>query len=425
MDFFIRKNSTLPLLKIQVVKDGRSDYNNFMDYIEQSAIFFTMVDVETGIPRIVSRPAGFVTKTGLNPNASPEYYVYYQFSSNETKKPGRYEGQFLFRNEDEGTLILPIREKLFINIEDSFIADDLPYESCYVSEFPCCLKNPITPVTTTTTTEEIPFVVDIQTIITSGSVVFDFVVTLPMVLTVDFEFTMSKTFNTTYGDAMIVTTDILIPAGELSITKRVVVDDDYNRITYGSDLVDVTYKTELSGFKITEVVKEEIFIIPPTPTPTPTNTPTPTPTNTPTSTVTPTPGISPSVTPTNTPTPTPTNTPTPSPIVLSKEILFGKLSKQRMGNNDYVGFSRVTIDSVINKHYEFPNTQGYCYFMIPSYMEQPNIFRNSNDGCDGFIVPFIRVEDQQVVDSQGNIIIYYVYRSFVSTFASVDVWVCD
>ena len=60
MEFYIKKNATLPVLKIQVVKDGRSDYNNFMDMIEQSAIFFSMVNTETGIPKITTRPAGFV-----------------------------------------------------------------------------------------------------------------------------------------------------------------------------------------------------------------------------------------------------------------------------------------------------------------------------------------------------------------------------
>jgi hypothetical protein len=151
MEFFIKKNATLPVLKMQVVKDGRSDYNNFMDFIEESAIFFSMTDIETGIPKIVTRPAGFVKKELMDPNAPFEYYVYYQFQSKDTRKVGRYEGQFLLRNND-GVLILPIRDKLFINIQESFIADDLPYENCYVSEFPCCLKTPVIPVTTTTTT---------------------------------------------------------------------------------------------------------------------------------------------------------------------------------------------------------------------------------------------------------------------------------
>ena len=60
MNFHIKKNATLPVLKLAVVKDGRSDYNNFMKQIEVSSIFFSMIDTETGVPKIMSRPASFV-----------------------------------------------------------------------------------------------------------------------------------------------------------------------------------------------------------------------------------------------------------------------------------------------------------------------------------------------------------------------------
>ena len=149
MEFFIKKNATLPVLKLQVVKDGRSDYDNFMKNIELSAIFFSMVDVETGIPKISTRPAGFVEKLFEGPNAQPEYYIYYQFTNKDTNRVGRYEGQFMLRSDD-GVLILPIRETLFINVQESFISDELPYESCYTSEFPCCVNGPYTTTTTTT-----------------------------------------------------------------------------------------------------------------------------------------------------------------------------------------------------------------------------------------------------------------------------------
>lgn len=149
MDFFIKKNATLPLLKLQVVNNGRSDFDNFMKTIELSAIFFSMVDVDTGIPKISSKPGGFVEKTFIDPNAEPEYYIYYQLTSTDTNRVGKYEGQFLLRS-DEGVLILPIREKLNVYVQESFIANDLNYESCYVSEFPCCVNGPY--VTTTTTT---------------------------------------------------------------------------------------------------------------------------------------------------------------------------------------------------------------------------------------------------------------------------------
>jgi subtilisin-like proprotein convertase family protein len=145
MEFLIKQNATLPLLKLQVVKDGRSDYNSFMKLIEVSSIFFSMTDLDTGIPKIMSRPAGFVEKTFDDPNAETEYYLYYQFTSTDTNLIGRFEGQFMLRNS-EGVLILPIREKLFINIQESFIANDLEYQSCYVSEFPCCIESPIEPV---------------------------------------------------------------------------------------------------------------------------------------------------------------------------------------------------------------------------------------------------------------------------------------
>ena len=148
MEFIIKKNSTLPLLKLQIVKDGRSDYNNFMKLIEVSSIFFSMTDIESGIPKISSRPAGFVEKTFDEPNAEPEYYIYYQFTSKDTSKTGRFEGQFMLRNSD-GVLITPTREKLYINIQDSFIADDLEFTSCYVSDFPCCVY-PVNPTPTPT-----------------------------------------------------------------------------------------------------------------------------------------------------------------------------------------------------------------------------------------------------------------------------------
>ena len=70
MEFFIKKNATLPVLKMQVVKDGRAEYQHFMDLLETSTIAFSMVDVATGIPKIASQPAYIEEKTLLNQNAS-------------------------------------------------------------------------------------------------------------------------------------------------------------------------------------------------------------------------------------------------------------------------------------------------------------------------------------------------------------------
>jgi len=125
MEFYIKKNATLPVLKMQVVKDGRAGFQELMEDLEVSTIFFTMIDVETGIPKIVSAPCQIVSLI-LPEGAPTEYYIYFKFTSRDTNTVGRYEGQFLIRN-DEGSLILPIREQLYINVQDSFISETAYY----------------------------------------------------------------------------------------------------------------------------------------------------------------------------------------------------------------------------------------------------------------------------------------------------------
>ena len=134
MEFYIKKNATLPVLKMQVVKDGRAGYLQLMEDLEVSTIYFSMIDVETGIPKIVSGQCG-ITSLVLPEGAPTEYYVYFRFTERDTNTPGRYQGQFLIQSDkpcanqsvEIGTLILPIREELYINVQDSFI-----------SKSPCC-----------------------------------------------------------------------------------------------------------------------------------------------------------------------------------------------------------------------------------------------------------------------------------------------
>jgi hypothetical protein len=85
-----------------------------------------MINTANGIPKVVSAPANIVEKTFAELGTPVEYYVYFQFTSTMTNTPGRYVGQFLIKN-DEGNLILPLREELYINVQPSFI-----------SESPCC-----------------------------------------------------------------------------------------------------------------------------------------------------------------------------------------------------------------------------------------------------------------------------------------------
>jgi hypothetical protein len=92
----------------------------------------------------MSKPAGFVSKTFDDPNSPTEYYIYYKFTNTDTNKVGKFNGQFLIKNDD-GNLILPIQEKLFIFIQESFIADDLEPTTCYTSVYPCCVSHSVIP----------------------------------------------------------------------------------------------------------------------------------------------------------------------------------------------------------------------------------------------------------------------------------------
>jgi hypothetical protein len=100
---------------------GERGTNNLWRTSRSLQYFFTMIDVESGIPKIVSAPCEIVNLI-LPLGAAPEYYIYFKFTARDTNTPGRYQGQFLIRN-DEGNLILPIREELYINIQDSFISE--------------------------------------------------------------------------------------------------------------------------------------------------------------------------------------------------------------------------------------------------------------------------------------------------------------
>jgi len=255
MEFFIRKNSTLPLLKLQVVKNGRLDYNNFMSLIEQSALFFSMVDVESGVAKIVSRPAGFVEKTNVDPNADPEYYLYYQFQNRDTNRVGRYEGQFMLRSSD-GVLILPIREKLYINVQESYIADDLEYDSCYISEFPCCVNRPTTAITIN---------LNIVSVVTVSSVKVDYIVTSSDILTDTLTLNFTNTLGQLVGTGLTISTGITINAGSNIGFGEVILPDDYYNLDGTSTFSNISVVYPIAY----NFVESFNTIFPPQPTPTP------------------------------------------------------------------------------------------------------------------------------------------------------------
>ena len=121
MEFYIRKGSTDPVLKLKMIDDGRNDKSFANDLLENSNISFSMTDVKTNKPIILNEPCYLANRKERLNQELKEYCIIYRFTEEGTSVPGRYEGiitiEFLDTDlEVTSKLIVPIKEKLYINV---------------------------------------------------------------------------------------------------------------------------------------------------------------------------------------------------------------------------------------------------------------------------------------------------------------------
>lgn len=124
MNFEINKHSTLPILRMELLKDGRTEYHTFHEKIQNADIYFTMYNADTGVKKIAKKRAS--TELVNPPNCvGDEYYIIYQFTEKETAEAGRFIGKFTIEFLDgSGTLIVPIHESLNIHVLGDIIITD-------------------------------------------------------------------------------------------------------------------------------------------------------------------------------------------------------------------------------------------------------------------------------------------------------------
>ena len=125
MEFFIRKNATLPILEINLIKDGRSDYNYKNTDLSSSTLKVSMIDEYTGNYKIIDGNCVYEPKDDS---------IYYQFNKRSTNKVGRYFVDFSVTT-GQGTIILPLNDKIYVTVLDSFVDN----------EFCCGTGNPPLP----------------------------------------------------------------------------------------------------------------------------------------------------------------------------------------------------------------------------------------------------------------------------------------
>jgi len=104
---------------------------------------------------------------------------------------------------------------------------------------------------------------------------------------------------------------------------------------------------------------------------------------------------------------------------------FGKLNSTSVSEDDVSGFTFVTTTEAVNSYVEYPIGLGYCYILIPDTFIQPSQFRDSFDGCGGFVIPTNLIGQVTTTNIYMNVVTYNVYRTFYSFHGEINIWMCD
>jgi hypothetical protein len=116
MEFFIRQGSSDPILKMRMIDDGKNDKSSFNDLLENASITFEMTDVKGNIPSILNATCYITTRNKKYNQTTDEYYITYRFTESQTSEVGKFEGKINISFDNGYKLILPVKEKLYINI---------------------------------------------------------------------------------------------------------------------------------------------------------------------------------------------------------------------------------------------------------------------------------------------------------------------
>jgi len=123
MNFYIRKNSTLPKISVEVFTDSNNSFRNNYDSFSSSTITLNLIDEGTNSYRYIGIPV-IVKESPSTGDGPKQYYLETQLNKKQTKKTGSYVGEFIIE-DDKGKTILPINNKLKVFVIDSFSNPDL------------------------------------------------------------------------------------------------------------------------------------------------------------------------------------------------------------------------------------------------------------------------------------------------------------
>lgn len=126
-EFFILKGSLNPVLEMELINDGRYDFQKSLlnDALQDSVVTFNMKDEETGILKVAKAKANIVLAE--DDSCQEHYVLQYKWNKRDVSKEGVYKGWFEITFNGNitsegieyptGNLIVPIEEDLRIIVK--------------------------------------------------------------------------------------------------------------------------------------------------------------------------------------------------------------------------------------------------------------------------------------------------------------------
>jgi hypothetical protein len=225
-------------------------------------------------------------------------------------------------------------------------------------------------------------VIELKAILTPGSINITYIATSSEILNSDITINFTSRFGVVYGEPIIINGSITIHEGTRVGNLFISLDDDWDRLTDEYEIISIEYISD----EYLTISREDVVIY--------------------------------------------TQPVHPKPEGDMYKVYYGKLSKTTINESDVDDLDFDVVEQIVSSHLVLPDVSGYGYILIPETMNQPSLFRNSNEGCVGFVIPMIHQGDITIINdinsTNDNLeIIYKVYRTYVSTHAEVDVWLCN
>ena len=117
----------MPILEMKLIEYGRvgSDAHvPFYQALQNADLFFTMIDIETGVTKVAHQPAILIESD----TCTGQFNIAYEWKPRDVSRIGKYRGQFEIVFGDDNiaefagkNLIVPIQNQLVINVTEGVI----------------------------------------------------------------------------------------------------------------------------------------------------------------------------------------------------------------------------------------------------------------------------------------------------------------